>query len=67
MRPSFFGYGNDKDLKVCFLVTRIICLLQQKVKVGDGINTEVAVSGNIPSKDTTSGKWKTIVHLEEII
>ena len=24
-RPSFFGYDNDKDLKVCFLVTRIKC------------------------------------------
>ncbi len=23
-RPSFFGYDNDKDLKVCFLATRII-------------------------------------------
>ena len=23
-RPSFFSYDNDKDLKVCFLMTRII-------------------------------------------
>ncbi len=23
-RQSFFGYDNDKDLKVCFLVMRII-------------------------------------------
>ncbi len=23
--PSFFGYDNDKDLKVCFLVTYIVC------------------------------------------
>ena len=23
-RPSFFWYYNNKDLKVCFLVTRII-------------------------------------------
>ena len=23
-RPSFFGYENDKDLKVCFLMTRVI-------------------------------------------
>ncbi len=22
-RPSFFWYDNDKDLKVCFLVTRV--------------------------------------------
>ncbi len=26
-RPSFFWYDNDKDLKVCFLVTRIKCHL----------------------------------------
>ncbi len=24
-RPSFFWYDNDKDLKVCFLVTRVNC------------------------------------------
>ncbi len=24
--PSFFWYDNDKDLKVCFLVTRVIFL-----------------------------------------
>ncbi len=23
-RPSFFGYDNDKDLKVCFLVTQVM-------------------------------------------
>ncbi len=23
-RQSFFGYDNDKDLKVCFLVTHLI-------------------------------------------
>ncbi len=23
-RPSFFGHDNDKDLKICFLVTRVI-------------------------------------------
>ncbi len=23
-RPSFFWYDNDKDLKVCFLVTHVI-------------------------------------------
>ncbi len=23
-RPSFFWYDNDRDLKVCFLVTRVI-------------------------------------------
>ncbi len=25
-RPSFFWFDNDKDLKVCFLVTRVICV-----------------------------------------
>ncbi len=25
MRPSFFWCDNDKDLKVCFLVTRVLC------------------------------------------
>ncbi len=24
-RPSVFWYDNDKDLKVCFLVMRVIC------------------------------------------
>ena len=24
-RPSFFGYGNDKELKVCFLMMRVEC------------------------------------------
>ncbi len=24
-RPFFFWYDNDKDLKVCFIVTRLIC------------------------------------------
>ena len=28
--PSLFWYENDKDLKVCFLVTRIICRLKQQ-------------------------------------
>ncbi len=23
-RPAFFWYDNDKDLKICFLVTRVI-------------------------------------------
>ncbi len=23
-RPSFFGYDNNKDLKVCFLVTHVV-------------------------------------------
>ncbi len=26
-RPSFFWYGNDKDVKVCFLVTCLICIM----------------------------------------
>ncbi len=26
-RPSFFWYDNNKDLKVCFLVTRVLCEL----------------------------------------
>ncbi len=24
-RPSFFWYDNDKDLKVCSFVTRVMC------------------------------------------
>ncbi len=24
-RPAFFWYDNDKDLKVCFLATHVIC------------------------------------------
>ncbi len=24
-RQSFFGYGNDKDFKACFLLTQLIC------------------------------------------
>ena len=27
-RPAFFWYDNEKDLKVCFLVTRIMCSRQ---------------------------------------
>ncbi len=26
-RPSFFWYDNDKDLKVCFPVTHLMCEL----------------------------------------
>ncbi len=26
-RPSFFWYDNDKDTKVCFLVTRVRCVI----------------------------------------
>ncbi len=30
-RPSFFWYENDKDLKVCFLVTQLICHLTREI------------------------------------
>ncbi len=32
-RPSFFWYDNDKDLMVCFLVTRINCLANHRQKI----------------------------------
>ncbi len=35
-RPSFFWYDNDKDLKVCFLVTHVIYVShRQRIKYED--------------------------------
>ncbi len=29
--PSFFWYDNDKDVKVCFFVTRVTCVMSECV------------------------------------
>ncbi len=36
-RPFFFWYDNDRDLKVCFLVTRIIWCLINLLREGFGL------------------------------
>ncbi len=35
-RPSFFWYDTDKDLKVCFLVTRVMYVRRTEVNVLGG-------------------------------
>ena len=30
-RQSFFGYDNDKDLKVCFLMAHVIYVFQYRI------------------------------------
>ncbi len=41
-RPSFFWYDNDKDLKVCLLVTRVLSfqweLLQNNTTIQSNIH-----------------------------
>ncbi len=44
VRPSFFWYDSDKDLKVCFLVTHLTCIHKYTYLVWfdsflDGINS----------------------------
>ncbi len=38
MCPSFFWYDNDKDLKVCFLVTRVILLIHPDFRVSSSLD-----------------------------